>query len=244
MTYKIAICDDMEQDTLYIAAAVKEWAKQENVCVDIHMFPSAESFLFDYAEQKNYDFLLLDIEMPSMNGVELAQKIRQENNAVQIIFITGYSDFMAEGYEVSALHYLMKPVSFDKLSKVLHRAADRLNKTEKSVIIAVDGENLRLAVSDIVWVEAFAHSCTLTTIHARFEVKTSITAIEKMLCESAGGVFIRCHRSYIVGVKYIKSISKTDITLDSGDKIPLSRSHYQAVNQAFIRYFKGEPPWD
>ena len=84
------------------------------------MFPSAESFLFDYAEQKNYDFLLLDIEMPSMNGVELAQKIRQENNAVQIIFITGYSDFMAEGYEVSALHYLMKPVSFDKLSKVLH----------------------------------------------------------------------------------------------------------------------------
>ena len=78
------------------------------------MFPSAESFLFDYAEQKNYDFLLLDIEMPSMNGVELAQKIRQENNAVQIIFITGYSDFMAEGYEVSALHYLMKPVSFQR----------------------------------------------------------------------------------------------------------------------------------
>ena len=77
MTYKIAICDDMEQDTLYIAAAVKEWAKQENVCVDIHMFPSAESFLFDYAEQKNYDFLLLDIEMPSMNGVELGRRTTQ-----------------------------------------------------------------------------------------------------------------------------------------------------------------------
>ena len=199
MTYKISICDDMKQDTQYIASAVKKWAEQENVCVDIHTFPSAESFLFDYAEQKDYDILLLDIEMSSMNGVELAKRIRQDNDAVQIVFITGYSDFMAEGYEVSALHYLMKPVAFDKLSKALNRAADKLNKTEKSVIISVDGERLRIAISDIVSVEAFAH---------------------------------------------IKSISKTDITLDSGVKIPLSRSHYQTVNQAFIRYFKGESPWD
>lgn len=104
MTYKISICDDMKQDTQYIASAVKKWAEQENVCVDIHTFPSAESFLFDYAEQKDYDILLLDIEMSSMNGVELAKRIRQDNDAVQIVFITGYSDFMAEGYEVSALH--------------------------------------------------------------------------------------------------------------------------------------------
>ena len=220
MTYKISICDDMKQDTQYIASAVKKWAEQENVCVDIHTFPSAESFLFDYAEQKDYDILLLDIEMSSMNGVELAKRIRQDNDAVQIVFITGYSDFMAEGYEVSALHYLMKPVAFDKLSKALNRAADKLNKTEKSVIISVDGERLRIAISDIVSVEAFAHFCTLTTIHASFKVKTSITAVEKMICESAGDEFVRCHRSYIVGVKYIKSISKTDITLDSGVKFP------------------------
>lgn len=244
MTYKIAICDDMEQDTQYIASAAKKWAEQENVCVDIHTFPSAEGFLFDYAEHKDYDILLLDIEMPSMNGVELAKRIRQENDAVQIVFITGYSDYIAEGYDVAALHYLMKPVSFDKLFAVMNRATDKLNKTEKSIIMAVDGESLRIAVSDIVAVEAFAHFCTLTTIHARFEVKASITAVEKMLNESAGGEFVRCHRSYIVGVKYIKSISKTDVTLDNGAKIPLSRSHCQAVNQAFIRYFKGESPWD
>lgn len=244
MVYKIAICDDMEQDTQYIASAVRQWAEKENVCTDIHTFSSAGSFLFDYAEHKDYDILLLDIEMPSMNGVDLAKRVRRENDAVQIIFVTGYSDFMAEGYEVSALHYLMKPVSFDKLSKVLHRAADKLNRTEKSVIIAVDGESLRIAVSDIVSVEAFAHSCTVTTIHTRFGVKSSITAIEKMLSDVAGGEFVRCHRSYIVSVKYIKSISKTDVTLDSGIKIPLSRNNYQAVNQTFIRYFKGGLQWD
>lgn len=122
MTYKIAICDDMEQDAQYIAAAVKKWAEQANVYADIHAFRSAEGFLFDYAAHKDYDILLLDIEMPSINGVELAKRVRRENEAVQIIFITGFPDFMAEGYEVSALHYLLKPVSFDKLSKVLNRA--------------------------------------------------------------------------------------------------------------------------
>ena len=244
MTYKIAICDDMEQDAQYIAAAVKKWAEQANVYADIHTFRSAEGFLFDYAAHKDYDILLLDIEMPSINGVELAKRVRRENEAVQIIFITGFPDFMAEGYEVSALHYLLKPVSFDKLSKVLNRAADKLRKTGRTVVLTAGGERQKIAIADIVSVEAFAHFCALTTIRARFAVTAGISAVEKILREAADGEFVRCHRSYIVGVKYIKSVSKTDITLDSGAKIPLSRSHYQTVNQAFIRYFKGEAQWD
>lgn len=244
MKYKIAICDDMEQDTQYIASAVNKWAEKEDITVDIDTFSSAESFLFYYAEYKDFDILLLDIEMQTMNGVELAKRIRKENDSIQLVFITGYPDFMAEGYEVSALHYLMKPVSFDKLSEVLDRAADKLDRTEKSVIFTLDGEIIRVAVREIVSVEAFAHSCNLTTSNTRFELKTGISAIEKLLYEAAGGEFVRCHRSYIVGVKYIRSISKTDITLDGGVKIPLSRSNYQAVNQAFIRYFKGDSQWD
>lgn len=244
MKYKIAICDDMERDTQYIVSAVKKWAEEEDITADIETFPSAESFLFHYAEHKDFDILLLDIEMQAMNGVELAKKIRKENDSVQIVFITGFPDFMAEGYEVCALHYLMKPVSFDKLSAVLDRAKGKLNKKEKSIIITIDGETIRIAVSEVISVEAFAHSCILTTRNAHFELKTGITAIEKMLREAAGEALVRCHRSYMVGVRYIKSISKTDITLDSGVRIPLSRGHYQAVNQAFIHYFKGESQWD
>ena len=96
MRYKIAVCDDMEEDVKYISSAVNQWAEKENIMVDIETFPSAESFLSRYAEQKAFDILLLDIEMPSMNGVELAKRIRKENDAVQIIFITGYTDYIAE----------------------------------------------------------------------------------------------------------------------------------------------------
>ena len=80
MRYKIAICDDMEEDVKYISSAVNKWAEKENITVDIETFPSAESFLFRYAEQKAFDILLLDVEMPSMNGVELAKRIRKEND--------------------------------------------------------------------------------------------------------------------------------------------------------------------
>lgn len=175
MKYKIAICDDMEQDAQYITSAVMKWAQKENYSVDIQVFSSAESFLFQYAEQKNYDILLLDIEMKNLNGIELAKRIRKENNTVQIIFITGFPDFVWEGYEVSALHYLIKPVSYEKLFQILNRAVDKLNKSEIALFFAVDGETLRVDASKIVSIEAFAHSCIVTTTHANFEVKISIS---------------------------------------------------------------------
>ena len=163
MRYKIAICDDMEEDANYIAAAVHTWAEKENILVNTDTFPSGESFLFQYGEQKDYDILLLDIEMNDINGVELAKIIRNQNDTVQIIFITGFSDFITEGYEVSALHYLMKPVMEEKLFQVLNRAVKKIEKAERSVVFSANGETRRTAVSEIICVEAFAHSCMVTT---------------------------------------------------------------------------------
>ena len=123
MKYKLAVCDDEERQIQYLAALVRDWAEQSGRMVSIRPFFSAEEFLFQYEEEKDYDILLLDIEMGNTNGVELAKRIRQENDAVQIVFITGYPDFIGEGYEVGALHYLLKPVSGEKLNQVLDRAA-------------------------------------------------------------------------------------------------------------------------
>lgn len=122
--YKIAICDDTEADRNYIKDLVTRWAHSSNQQIDIHLFSSAEEFLFEYEEDKGYQILLLDIEMGKMDGVTMAKKLRETNDSAQIIFVTGYSDYFAEGYEVSALHYLMKPVKEDKLFEVLDRAVE------------------------------------------------------------------------------------------------------------------------
>ena len=133
MIYKIAICDDSKEDTGYVAGLLKKWSARRQMAVQAECFPSAESFLFQYAEDKNYDILLLAIEMEQMDGVTMARQIRRDNETVQIVFITGYSDYIAEGYEVDALHYLMKPVKEEKLFTALNRAVEKLAKNEKTI---------------------------------------------------------------------------------------------------------------
>ena len=131
MRYKIAVCDDSAADSEYISMLILSWASERNVTPKVDTFPSAEAFLFHYADEKDYNIFLLDIEMQAINGVELAKRIRTENGTAQIVFITGFPDFIAEGYEVSAMHYLMKPVSAYKLFEVLDRAVANLGKNEK-----------------------------------------------------------------------------------------------------------------
>ncbi len=106
-TYQFAVCDDRPEDSRLVARLASRWARQAGAEAEIESFPSAEAFLFRYEEKKDFDVLLLDIEMTGMDGVELARTVRRDNEAVQIVFITGYSDYIAEGYEVSALHYLI-----------------------------------------------------------------------------------------------------------------------------------------
>ena len=130
MTYRVAIVDDSNIDAEYVQSILKAWAQDRQAVVQAQQFVSAENFLFHHADDKAWDILLLDIEMGAMDGVSLAKKIRQENELVQIVFITGFPDFMAEGYEVSALHYLMKPVAKEKLFAVLDKAAVNLGKNE------------------------------------------------------------------------------------------------------------------
>ena len=233
MKYKIAICDDENAQLKFLSSLVKKWALCEKHTAEISVFESAEAFMFQYAEDKAFDILLLDIEMGNMDGLELARRIRMENDTIQILFITAYPDFIAEGYEVSALHYLMKPVDEEKLRAVLSRAAANLKKAERVEIFYVDGEALRIPIDEIVSVEAFAHSVVVTTVKEKYRLSETISKIENLL----GDGFIRCHRSYLVALKYMKRITKTDIVLDSDEKIPLARREYDAVNKAFIRYY-------
>ena len=234
MIYRFAICDDEAAELDYLNLLVQRWGEKNGHIAVCSCFPSAETFLFQYAEQKDYDILLLDIEMGNMNGVELAKTVRADNKEVQIIFITGFSDFIAEGYDVSALHYLIKPVNEIKLMEVLDKACEKLEKKEHNIILSVDGESLRIPVDEIMYAEAFAHMVEIVTAKKKFEVNTAISEIEKLLNNS----FFRCHRSYIVNLAAVERVAKTDAILDNGKTVPVSRRLYNDLNQAFIKYYR------
>ena len=127
------------------------WIAHEGNRCEVRTFASAEAFLFEYEEDKAYDILLLDVEMNNMSGIELAKRIRKDNSRAEIIFITSYFEFIGEGYEVDALHYLIKPVSAEKLMQVLDKAAKKLTANPPSVVISCEGETVKLYEADILW---------------------------------------------------------------------------------------------
>lgn len=232
MEYRIAICDDSQADADYVASLVKEWASAEGVGITIERFPSSESFLFCYEDDKSFDILLLDIEMGKMNGVELAKKIRAVNREIQIVFITGYNDYIVDGYDVEALHYILKPVHKEKLADVLRRAGEKLRKNKVALLFQLPDGAVRIPLYEIRFIEVRSN---YVMIHAAQEVtvKMTLSALEGRLDHS----FFRVGRSYIVNMHYIRKIKKTEVLLMDGTSVPLSRGYYEPLNQAFIRYF-------
>ena len=229
MAYRAAVCDDSAADADYVRGIVAHWAEQRGVALECRAFSSAEQFLFCYAEDKNFDLLLLDVEMPGADGVTLAKTVRQENEAVQIVFLTGYSDYIAEGYDVAALHYLMKPVGREKFFAVLDRAAEKCRRNERFLALEAGGELVRIPLYEIRYLDVHQN---YVTVHAKqdYTVKRTLGEFEQELGEG----FFRAGRSLIVRLGCIRRVTKTDVHLDDGSTLPLPRGVYEPLNRAII----------
>lgn len=230
MYCKLGICDDNEEYTRFIDGLVAQWAQEHGHQVRTALFPSAEAFLFQYEEERDFDILLLDIEMGGMDGVELAKRVRQRDDAVQIVFITGYTDYISEGYEVSALHYLTKPVDGEKLFQVLDRALGRLARNEPVLTLELPGETVRVPLSKIRYLDVLHN---YVTVHAEreFTVKRTLGELEKELDRQ----FFRIGRSCILNLACVSRVTRTAVELTDGTVLPLPRGQYEPLNRAIIQ---------
>jgi DNA-binding LytR/AlgR family response regulator len=228
MDYRIAICDDRQEDREYVRQLTARWAQQRGNQVEMTEFCSAEQFLFS-CPQPDFDLLLLDIEMGEMDGVSLAKQVRRTNELMQIVFITGYSDYITEGYEVAALHYLMKPVKEEKLFVVLDRAVERLHKNTKVLTLETSEEMVRVPLYQVSALEVQRN---YVTVHARqdYTVKKSLSELMEQLDER----FFRVGRSAVVNLNDISRVTRSDIYLTDGRSIPLPRGAYDKLNRAII----------
>lgn len=233
MAYRVAIVDDSSIDAEYVQNILKAWAQDRQTGVQAERFASAESFLFCYAEDETWDILLLDIEMGTMDGVSLAKRIRQKNEQVQIVFITGFPDFMAEGYEVSALHYLMKPVAKERLFAVLDKAVGNLHRNEKQFAISFDRQTVLLPLGRITYIEAQRQYVAVHTDDREYRMKASLADAERGLDE----YFFRCQRSFIVNLRQVQRIGSSSVVLKNGTEIPISRGMAQKIGKEIIRLF-------
>ncbi|MDE6641851.1 MAG: LytTR family DNA-binding domain-containing protein [Acetatifactor sp.] len=234
MDLSIVVCDDNETDLQYITGMVNDWAMQGRIPVSVRTFTSAESFLFHYSENNDYDILLLDVEMGKLNGIDLAKQIRTRNSRAQIVFITGYPDFIAEGYEVSALHYLMKPVSSEKLVEVLNRASDLSQKKRPFLLVSSERETIRIFFDDIYYAESQGHYMLIYTQQMQYRVRMTVSGLLEKLDEG----FYRCGRSFVVSLRHVCRITKGEIFLENQVSLPLGRGQYDEINKAMIHYLR------
>lgn len=189
----------MSQSTQSISSAVYEWAKSHNFVCKTSVFPSAEAFLFAFDEENAFDILFLDVEMKGISGIELAKLLRSKGSCAETIFVTSHFEFVGEGYEVDALHYLIKPVAKEKLLEVLSKAADKLEQEPAHIVISCGAETVKLYENDILYVESFLHDIVIHTKNGDYRIKESISVLEQKLSKD----FFRVHRSYIVNLKNV-----------------------------------------
>ena len=233
MNYLIAVCDDDLDIRSHIAYLAALWAEGRKDSAHIMQYESAEAFLLS---EQSADILLLDVEMGRMSGVELARKLRERKADMQIVFVTAYPEYMSEGYEVQAVNYLLKPVDSSKLFKAFDAAAERLLSARRAVLFKTADGVIRLYADQIVCAEAFAHSTSLTLENGSCMLAEPISSLEQKL----GRGFVRCHRSYLVNLKWVSRFTRTELLLDTGKRIPVSRRLADEVRKSFIAYYRGE----
>lgn len=232
MKMKIAVCDDDRSQRHYLKEIVLAWAKRNCHLVELKQYANAEAFLFDFAEEKDFDILLLDVEMQEINGVALAKKVRRENQVVQIIFVTGFYEYFGDGFDVSALHYLIKPIDAAKLEPVLDRAVNGMTLRKRSVLVVTQEGSVKIPLADILYIEAERVYIVVHTMQGNY--RTRITLLK--FCAELDDTFFKIHRSFVVGLMHIKIITKTSVTLINGDLLPISRGMYDKVHAALIKY--------
>lgn len=233
---RIAICDDEAVQVQLIRHYIGRWAEARQQQVECFGFSGAEEYLM-HSEEHAFDMLFLDIQMGSISGVELARSLRRHDENVAIVFVTGLREHVFTGYEVQALHYLVKPMREEDCHRCLDLVWDRMqNAREKVLVFSLEGELMRIPFNSIICAEAQGHYLRLVTTGGEYNRKMSLGELEQELAE---GSFCRCHRSYLVNLRHVKRLTPEDAILDDDSRVPISRQNREAISRAFVDYHRG-----
>lgn len=234
----LAYCDDEEAQLAYVKKMAEDWGKKTGKEVKVSLYGSAEELLFEQGERYPFDLLILDIDMKEMDGMTLARKIREMDGKVPILFLTNKREYVFEGYEVGALRYLLKPLTEEKLFPLLEKMERDKQKEEPYLIEMISGEQVKIHIRDILYIEVNGHYLKIHTIKGDYELKKTLAGLRQEIKEAAGEEgFVSTHRSFFVNLLHVERVLRAECVLSEGSRIPVSRNAYKQVNEAFIRYY-------
>ena len=223
----IGICEDELHYRVNIKDMLGDILSTYSINYKIYEFSSGEELLSNYP--KDLDILIMDIQMKIINGMDTARKIREFDQNLEIIFMTSFSEFMQEGYEVKAYRYILKPISERKISRNILPCINEIMK-KKNNYLTINVKNYvdRIKIDSIVYIETDRPNILIYTNDNKYTTKMSISKIDKILREHG---FFRCHNSYIVNLKLVESMNSNTIKI--GEKyIPISKYRVKELKLA------------
>ncbi len=223
---RIAVCDDCMEDAL----SLKKYLGGHEVGI----YSGAESLLADIEKKKmQYDLYLLDIFMDdrSMDGIELAEKLREIQEEAFICFISSSNEFYREAYDLYAIQYLIKPVQEEALKNLLLKVQKNLARdSEKKLVYSWWGKDGAIPYGKIRYISSRGHTLSICCTDGNIQESTGkLNDLEHQVC---GEIFMRCHQSFIVNMYHVEGISGMDLMI-AGERIPVSRRYYDEIRKRY-----------
>ena len=184
-----------------------------------------------------WDILLMDIEMPHMDGMEAARRIRAVDPAVVIVFITNMARYAVKGYEVDAMDFVLKPVSYFAFSVKLGKALGVLSsRVQHSLIVPSEGGIRKVPADDVYYIEVADHRLH---IHARDGDYTMLGTLREMEEQLEGLHFTRCNKCYLINLRHVVHLKGGTVTLSGGQELQVSRPRKKEFQMAVMNYYGG-----
>lgn len=230
---KIAIVEDNALDSNALEELLRKYFLRENIKLELFIYTSGEDLLVDWP--LDFDIVFLDIHMENINGIETAARIRETNERVIIVFITNDPQHSLTGYSVDALDYLIKPVTFDLLDRVLTKALRRLGNSDRKCITIHNNEGLFVVnPMDIQYIELANRKLEIHTTTGSIACLKTMQNMEEQLPDT----FFRCHSAFLINLNAVESV-KGAYAVVAGKMIPISK-HRKREFLSSLTEFVGE----
>lgn len=233
MQINVAIIEDERPFMQQLCDQLKRWAMETLHQPYIRWYSDAGFFLAELERGIDFDILFVDIKLPGpLNGIEVAKQVRDKNGQVAIVFVTSAPEYIAEGYRVAAMQYLLKPVPYEELRICMDRLVENIGIRGEQDYCFYKGKNsiARIPYSKILY---FSSALQYTDIYTTTGVERQLERL-KNIEETLPEHFVRCHRSYIVNMKAVSAISPNFVTMVDRSKIPLSKTYFEEVKVKFL----------
>lgn len=231
---QIAIVDDITDERKLLCSWLEHQLNKRNVHADLFEYENGEAFLAA-AKKQCFTVLFLDIYMNGANGIEIAKAFRQSDKDCFLIFTTTSTDYALEGFQVRAMHYLVKPYTEDDISLLIDEILSRIPEQEKYIEVKVNRSDVQIPFKSIVYAEHFSHMIYIHTTNKKVLLtRQSFGAFTTPLKMDAR--FFLCTRGIVVNLEHVVDFDGTVFILDDGNSIPVSRDLIKTARQTFMDF--------